>query len=353
MQINGRKIGKNEAPYIIAEISANHNGSIERAKKTIEEAKKCKVDAVKMQTYTADTMTIECTNQDFRIDGGLWNGYYLYDLYKEAETPYEWHKELFEYAEKIGITLFSTPFDETAVDLLENINTPAYKIASFEITDLPLIKRVAKTDKPLLMSTGMASMAEIGEAVECAKSSGCESLLLFHCISAYPTPIEQANLLAIRQLRDQFKCEVGLSDHSIGITAPITAVAIGASAIEKHFTINKKEKSPDSEFSIEPEEMKFMVEATYKTWKSLGNGEIKTEQCETQNLQFRRSIYFTKNHKKGEVINADSVKIIRPGYGMAPKTIESIIGKKTKIAVKIGDRVTEDVLENAKHESNK
>jgi pseudaminic acid synthase len=276
IKINQRVISLSNEPYIIAELSANHNGSLERAKLSIKSAKESGAHAVKFQTYSATTMTIDCDKPDFIIKGGLWDGYKLFDLYGEATTPYDWHKELFSYAAEVGIDCFSTPFDESAFELLEELKTPAYKIASFELTDLPLIKLVAKTGKPLLMSTGMANEEEIDEAVKTALNSGASDLLIFHCISSYPAPIEQSNLRKISNLRIRFGVEVGLSDHTLGTTAAIASVALGASAIEKHFTLSRNEKGPDSDFSIEPKELVELVNGTKDAWLSLGNGDFFT-----------------------------------------------------------------------------
>lgn len=345
--ISGREISENHKPYVIAEISANHNGSIERAKQSIEMAAKAGVDAIKIQTYNADTMTIDCDSDDFIVKGGLWNGYKLYDLYNEAQTPYDWHKELFDFASKVGVTLFSTPFDESAVDLLESLKTPAYKIASFELTDLPLISYVAKLKKPMLMSTGMASQDEISEALECARSAGCNSLLLFHCISSYPAPIEQANLRSIQKLKREFGITVGLSDHTIGNVAATTAVALGASAIEKHFTISRSDKGPDSEFSIEPDELKDLVREVNEAWLSLGRVELIRPKSEDNSRVFRRSLYFVNDLKSGSIIKPDDVRRIRPGFGIAPKFFNDVVGKVTVRDIKRGQPVGWDMIREA------
>ena len=342
ISINKRIISKNYPPYIIAELSANHNGSLVEAKKSIKSAKDNGADAIKIQTYTPDTMTIDSDKKGFIINGGPWDGYKLYDLYKQAHTPYSWHPELFSYAKEIGITIFSTPFDETAVDLLEDLKTPAYKIASFELCDIPLIKYVASKKKPILMSTGMASFDEIKEAVNAAKNNGCEDLLLFHCISSYPAPIEQSNLLNIEFLRRSFELEVGLSDHTLGNTASIASIAIGASAIEKHFIINRENKGPDSFFSIEPNELKELKEKTYQTWSSLGLPNMERAQCEKESLKFRRSIYFVKKLRRGDLISKEDIKRIRPGYGLPPKFENYVIGKTLKLDVNAGDPVQWD-----------
>jgi pseudaminic acid synthase len=339
IKISDRKIDNFYDPYIIAEISANHNGSIETAKQTMIAAKNSGANAIKLQTYTADTMTINCEKPDFKISGGLWDGYNLYDLYKEAHTPFEWHQELFQFAKELDIIIFSTPFDETAVDLLESLDTPAYKIASFELTDLPLLKYIARTGKPILMSTGMASEQEIDESVELLLSEGCKELLLFHCISSYPSPIEQANLMKIKTLREKYQIPVGLSDHTIGNIAATVAVALGACAIEKHFILNREQKSPDSQFSIEPAELALLIEDTHKAWQSLGDGGYQRSQVEYKNSIFRRSLYFVDNLNAGQIIEEKHIRRIRPGYGLNPKFYEQIIGKVVNKDVTIGDSV--------------
>jgi pseudaminic acid synthase len=340
LKINQRVISLSNQPYIIAELSANHNGSLERAKLSIKSAKESGAHAVKFQTYSAKTMTIDCDKPDFIIKGGLWDGYKLFDLYGEATTPYEWHKELFSYAAEVGIDCFSTPFDESAFELLEELKTPAYKIASFELTDLPLIKLVAKTGKPLLMSTGMANEDEIDEAIKTALNFGSSNLLIFHCISSYPAPIEQSNLRKISNLRNRFGVEVGLSDHTLGTTAAIASVALGATAIEKHFTLSRNEKGPDSEFSIEPEELVDLVNGTKDAWLSLGSGDFSRAESERSSLAFRRSIYFVRDLKVGQVITSKDIRRIRPGFGLPPKFYDDIIGKKVSVDVTIGDPVS-------------
>ena len=284
-------------------------------------------------------MTIECEKDDFKIKEGLWKGYTLYDLYKEAHTPYSWHSKLFKYAKEIGITIFSSPFDEKAADLLEELEAPAYKIASFEITDIPLIKHIAKKKKPILISTGMASINEINEAVNAARSSGCDEILLFHCISSYPAPVEECNLNNLVFLKKEFQVEIGLSDHTIGNTAAITAVALGATAIEKHFTLDRNDSSPDSSFSIEPSELIKLKKSTNEAWKSLGMEEFSRSKKEKQNKGFRRSIYFIKSLKKGSKISKYDIKRIRPGYGLPPKYEDEIIGMKLNKNVERGDPV--------------
>jgi len=345
LTINNVNIGENNPPYIIAELSANHNGSIKRAKDSIKAAKESGASAVKIQTYTADTMTLNSNREDFMIKGGLWDGYKLFDLYNEAHTPFEWHKDLFDYARSIGITIFSSPFDESAVDLLEELNTPAYKIASFELIDLPLIKYIAKTKKPLLMSTGMASEKEINEAIFTAKNEGCKEILLFHCISSYPAPISQANLKQMIALKDRFKVPIGLSDHTIGDTAAIAATAMGASAIEKHFTISRNDKGPDSEFSIEPDELHRLVINANNAWEGLGSANFQRPEAENTSKTFRRSIYFVKDLCAGHIIDKADVRRIRPGFGLPPKHFDQVIGSKLVNDVKFGQPVSWEDIE--------
>ena len=342
--INHKVISAKYPPYIIAELSANHNGSLEKAKKSILAAKNAGADAVKIQTYTPSTMTIDCRKEDFIVKDGLWKGYSLFELYGEAQTPFEWHSELFTYAKEINITIFSSPFDETAVDLLEDLNTPAYKIASFELCDLPLIKYIAKKGKPILMSTGMANIQEISEAVSTAKKNGCRDILLFHCISSYPAPIEQTNLKNILLLKEKFHLEVGLSDHTIGNTAAIASIAMGASAIEKHFILSRKDKGPDSTFSIEPDELRDLKKSTTETWMAIGNENFERSEKEKENKIFRRSLYFVKPIKKGGEISKSNVKRIRPGFGLAPKYESEIIGRKVKRDVEVGEPVKWEII---------
>lgn len=344
IEIDGTLIGNNEKPYIVAELSANHNGDIDTALKTIKSAKDCGANAIKIQTYTPDTITIDSRLPDFMIKDGIWGGYNLYELYKEAHTPYEWHEQIFEYAKKIGITCFSTPFDETAVDLLEELNTPAYKIASFEIIDLPLIAYVAKTKKPMIISTGMANLEEIKEAVETAYSNGCKDVILLHCISSYPAPIEQSNLSTIKDLSNRFNVLSGLSDHTLGTTVAITSVAMGACFIEKHFTLNRDNQGPDSEFSIEPEELKFLCSNTKIAWESIGVAGYNRKRSEEKNICFRRSIYIVKDVKAGDILTKENIRRIRPGYGLPPKYYDELLGKRVKQDFKRGAAVTWDMV---------
>jgi pseudaminic acid synthase len=345
IKLADRLIGYDAPPFVIAELSANHNGSLERALETIDAAKRCGADAIKLQTYTADTMTIDCDAPDFMIKGGLWDGFKLYDLYKWAETPYEWHQAMFEHARKIGITVFSTPFDETAVDLLEGLNTPAYKIASFEIVDLPLIKYVASTGKPMIMSTGMASEAEIEEAVTTARDAGCKDLVLLHCISSYPAPMDQANLRQIPELAKRFGVLTGLSDHTMGTTASVAAIALGACLIEKHFTLSRADKGPDSEFSLEPADLDRLCIETKEAWQALGKPGFERQKAEEGSKVFRRSLYFVKELPAGHVITAEDIRRIRPGMGLAPKFFDEVLGKSLLAAVEKGTPVTREILQ--------
>ena len=343
--IKDSKIGSGNKPFIIAELSANHNGSKQRAIDSIACAKECGADAIKLQTYKAESMTIDCEKKDFLIKGGLWDGYKLFDLYKEAETPYEWFPDLYDYANEINIPLFSTPFDECAVDLLENLNTPAYKIASFELTDLPLIRYVAKKGKPIIISTGLASIDEIEDALDVIRSEECQDIVLLHCISSYPAPIEQANLRQLKVLKDLFNVEVGLSDHTLGITASIASVALGATVIEKHFTIDERDKGPDSEFSINPKQLKQLCISVDECWRALGNKSFVRQASEKSNLVFRRSIYVVEDIKKGSTLTKNNTRRIRPGYGLSPKYYEKVIGKKALQDIKRGTPLSKDLID--------
>jgi pseudaminic acid synthase len=344
MEIDKRIISNNTLPYIIAELSANHNGSIERAYESLLVAKESGVDAVKIQTFTADTITIKSNRKEFQIEGGLWNGSNLYDLYKEAQTPYEWHKPLFDYAKKIGITIFSTPFDYTAVDLLEELNTPAYKIASPEVIDLPLIKYVAQTRKPMIISTGMANLVEISEAVETARENGCQDLILLHCISGYPAPPEQSNLLTIPDLAGKFNVLSGLSDHTKGTTVATAAVALGACVIEKHFTLSRNDKSPDSEFSLEPNELRQLCQDANTTWESLGSANYELKDSEKDALKHRRSLYVVKDVKQGENFTIENVRSIRPGLGLPPKYLSKVLSSKATCDIACGTPIEIDFV---------
>lgn len=346
IEIDGRKIGKEHKPYIIAELSANHNGSIESAFKSIEMAKRCGADAIKIQSYTPDTMTIDCDKPDFHICGGLWDGYTLYDLYKEAHTPFEWHEALFQKAKEVGITIFSTPFDESALELLESLDAPAYKVASFELTDLPLIKRIAQTGKPMIMSTGMANLVEIKEAVATARQYGCNELVVLHCISGYPSPIEQANLATINDLENELGCIIGLSDHTLGTIVSTTAVALGAVLIEKHVTLSREDKGPDSEFSLEPDELIELCVKTSEAWQAIGIAGYERKPVEKDNAKFRRSIYFVKDVEAGEIITSEHIRRIRPGFGLEPKYYDDLIGKRALLDITRGTAASWELLED-------
>jgi pseudaminic acid synthase len=328
MKINGRNISISDSPYIIAEMSANHNGNIDTAYKIIDMAKACGADAVKMQTYTPDTITMDIKSPEFKIDGGLWDGRYLYDLYGEAYTPWSWHKPLFEYSKKIGITIFSSPFDNTAVDLLEDLGVPAYKIASCEAIDLHLIKYVAQTGKPMIISTGMADVQEIQEAVEAAREGGCKELAILHCVSGYPAPAEDYNLRTLVDMRQKFGLVTGLSDHTIDNTTAIASVALGASIIEKHVTLDRNGGGPDDSFSLEAKELEELCLNSKTAWESLGKIDYGVKSSEYNNIKFRRSLYCIKDIKKGEVITKDHIKSIRPGFGLAPKFLDKVLSSR-------------------------
>lgn len=336
INIAGRRIAADESPYIIAELSANHNGKLETALKIIEEAKKSGADAVKLQTYTADTITLNCDSNEFRIKGGLWDGRTLYDLYQEAHMPWEWHKPLFEHARKLDITIFSSPFDNTAVDLLESLNAPAYKIASFEAIDLPLIKYVASTGKPMIISTGMADAQEIEEAINAAREGGCKELAILHCVSGYPAPAADYNLRTITDMVERFGLVTGLSDHTLDNTTAITSVALGASIIEKHFTLNRNGGGPDDSFSLEPAELANLCRDSKTAWQALGRVDYGRKTSEQGNAQFRRSLYFVKDLKAGDVITEDAVRSVRPGFGLPPKYLKEVIGKQLVTDVVFG-----------------
>lgn len=336
ISIAGRKIGLDYAPYIIAELSANHNGKLETALKIIEEAKKSGADAVKLQTYTADTITLNSDAEEFRIKGGLWDGRTLYDLYQEAHMPWDWHKPLFDHAHKLGITIFSSPFDNTAVDLLEDLNAPAYKIASFEAVDLPLIKYVASTGKPMIISTGMANAEEIEEAINAAREGGCKELAILHCVSGYPAPAADYNLRTITNMVERFGLVTGLSDHTLDNTTAITSVALGASIIEKHFTLDRSGGGPDDSFSLEPAELTALCRDSKTAWQALGKVDYGRKSSEHSNAQFRRSLYFVKDMKAGDVITEDAVRSVRPGFGLAPKYFYQLMGRRLKEDVAYG-----------------
>ncbi|KZE32432.1 pseudaminic acid synthase [Crenobacter luteus] len=342
--IAGRDIGIDVPPYVIAEMSANHNGNIEAAFKIIDEAKKAGADAVKIQTYTADTITLKSDLPDFQIKDGLWAGRTLYELYEWAHTPWDWHAPLFEHARKVGITIFSSPFDTTAVDLLEDLNAPAYKIASFEAVDLPLIRYVAGTGKPMIISTGMADAEEIQEAIDAARAGGCKELAVLHCVSGYPAPAEDYNLRTIPDMMDRYGLVTGLSDHTLDNTTAIAGVALGAAIIEKHFTLDRSGDGPDDSFSLEPSEMAALCQGARIAWLALGKVDYGRKSSEQGSVKFRRSLYFIKDLKKGEVITADSVRSVRPGFGLEPKFLEWVLGCKVNRDVAAFTPVSNDCL---------
>lgn len=345
ISIAGRRIAADAPPYVIAELSANHNGKLDTAMKIVEEAKKAGADAVKLQTYTADTITLNSDTEEFQIHGGLWDGKTLYQLYQEAHMPWEWHKPLFEHARKIGITIFSSPFDNTAVDLLEELNAPAYKIASFEAVDLPLIKYVASTGKPMIISTGMADAEEIQEAIDAAREGGCKELAILHCVSGYPAPAEDYNLRTIPDMIERFGLVTGLSDHTLDNTTAITSVAMGASIIEKHFTLDRNGGGPDDSFSLEPAELTALCRDSKTAWAALGNVDYGRKSSEQGNVKFRRSLYFVKDLKAGDVITADAVRSVRPGFGLGPKYYENVLGRCIKFSVKANTPVQFDMVD--------
>jgi pseudaminic acid synthase len=345
MRIDGKKIGKDFPPFIIAELSANHNGSIERAKRIIKMAKVSGADAVKVQTYTADTLTINCDKDDFCIRGGLWDGKTLYDLYEEAHMPWSWHAPLFEYARKLGITIFSSPFDSTAVDLLEDLNAPAYKIASFELIDLSLIKYVAGTGKPMILSTGMANVEEIQEAINSACEGGCKELAILHCVSGYPAPVEDYNLRVIPDMIQRFGLVTGLSDHTLDNTTALASIAMGATIIEKHFTLDRNGGGPDDSFSLEPEELSQLCRDSKAAWNSLGSVSYERKKSEQENVIFRRSLYAVKDIKAGETLTKENVRSIRPGYGLAPKFYDQIMGRVVSHDISFGTPLSFDDLD--------
>lgn len=331
--------------YIIAELSANHNGSLERAKESIRMAGDCGADAIKIQTYTADTLTIDCDNEFFRIGGGmLWDGRTLYDLYKEAYTPWEWHTELQQEANDCGLDFFSTPFDDSAVDFLEELGVPMHKVASFELVDISLLKKIGGTGKPVIMSTGMASTEEIKEALDTLRSAGCSDITLLKCTSAYPAAPEDANLHTIPAMAAEFGCAVGLSDHTLGIAVPITAVALGATVIEKHFTLSREDGGADSGFSLEPDEFKSMVNAVRTATKALGMVQYGGTPADEKSKIFRRSLFVVKDINAGEEFTPENIRSIRPGHGLMPRELDNVLGRKAACSIKRGTPLSWDVV---------
>ncbi len=337
INIAGRQIGSGHEPYVICELSGNHNGSLERAITLLEAAAATGADAIKIQSYTADTITIDHDGPNFTVEGGLWDGRTLYDLYGEAQTPFEWHAPLFRRASELGVTLFSSPFDETAVDLLEELGTPAYKIASFEAVDLPLVAYCASKGKPMIISTGMANLDEIGEVVETARSNGCNQLVLLHCVSSYPAPDEQSNIRTVPDLADRFGVVSGLSDHTPGSAVAVSSIALGGCVVEKHFTLRRADGGPDSAFSLEPEEFSGLVADCKRAWRSLGKATYDLQGSESASVQFRRSLYVVRDVAAGDILTPENIRSIRPGQGLAPKHKPDVLGKIATRDLKRGE----------------
>ena len=347
IEINGRSIGRKQKVYIIAEMSANHNHNFEQAIELLKAAKHAGADAVKLQTYTPDTITIDCDNKYFRIGKGtIWEGKNLYELYKEAYTPWEWHPKLKETADILGLDLFSTPFDLTAVDYLEEMEVPAYKVASCELIDIPLIRYIARTGKPIIMSTGMATLAEIDEAITAAREEGCHEIALLKCSSAYPADPAEMNLCTIPHMSEAFNCPTGLSDHTLGIAVPVAAVALGACIVEKHFTLSRSTPGPDSSFSLEPEEFKAMVQSIRTIEKALGSVNYKITEKESASHVFRRSLFIVEDMKAGEIFTEKNIRSIRPGNGLHPRYLNDIYGKTVNQDIKKGTPLSWDLIKN-------
>lgn len=344
MIIGDRVIGVDAEPFIVAEMSGNHNSDLDRALDIVKKAAEAGAHAIKLQTYTADTMTLDMNTPEFTVDNAnnLWGGKSLYELYREASTPWDWHQAIFDYAKKLGIIAFSTPFDDTAVDFLEALDVPCYKIASFEITDLPLIRKTAETGKPIIVSTGMATLDEIADAVTTVHETGNTDLVLLKCTSSYPARPDSANLNTIPDLRRQFGCEVGLSDHTMGTGVAVASVALGATFIEKHFTLRRSDGGVDSAFSLEPDELEKLVNETRMAWQALGRVSYGPTESEKGSLLFRRSLYFVKDIKAGERVTMDDIRSIRPGYGLAPKYMEDILGKSVNRDIEAGTPVSKE-----------
>ena len=346
MKIANKSIGKNSPPFVIAEMSGNHNQSLERALEIVEAAAKTGAHALKIQTYTPDTMTLDLDEREFHISDpkSLWAGTSLYKLYGQAYTPWEWHEAIFKRAKELGIIAFSTPFDATSVDFLESLDVPCYKIASFENTDLPLIRKVAATGKPMIISTGMASIAELDDTVRAARQAGCKDLVLLKCTSTYPATADNTNILTIPHMRELFGCDVGLSDHTMGVGVSVASVALGATVIEKHFTLNRADGGVDSSFSMEPAEMAQLVVETERAWQSLGQVSYGATAAEAKSLMFRRSLYIVKDMQAGEKLTADNVRAIRPGLGLPAKYLEQVLGKTLTKAVAKGTALRWDLM---------
>ena len=345
LTLAGHSIGPEEPPFIIAEMSGNHNGDIGRALAIVDMAADAGADAIKLQTYRADTITIDHDSEEFMIRGGLWDGRRLFELYQEAYTPWEWHEEIFDYAKQKGLIAFSSPFDHTAVDFLESINSPAYKIASFEIVDIPLIEKAAGTGKPLIISTGMASLDDIDDAVKAATNAGAGGVILLHCVSGYPTPVEQANLRAMVELKARYGTFIGLSDHSMGISVPLAAVALGATVIEKHVTLDRSAGGPDDAFSLEPDELSALCKGAREAWQAMGSSERKLKPSEDGSQKHRRSLYVVADIKKGEALTEKNIRSIRPANGLAPKHYRAVLGQRAKTDIDFGTPLSFDLIE--------
>ncbi|MHA1744154.1 MAG: pseudaminic acid synthase [Candidatus Heimdallarchaeota archaeon] len=345
IEISGRKIGKNHPVFVVAELSANHCQDLEIAKKTISAMKRSGAGAVKLQTYTPDTLTINSDKEYFKLKTGPWAGMHLYDLYQKAFLPWEWHQELFEFARREGLVCFSTAYDKTAVDFLEKFNTPMHKIASFEITDIPLIEYMARKGKPMMISTGIATAQDIALALDACKRAGNEQIILLKCVSEYPTPAEEVNLRIIPDMEVRFNTLVGLSDHTQGISVPVAAVALGAVVVEKHFILDKSLNSPDKVFSLEPQEFKTMVEAIREVEKSLGSVSYELTEKQKKSRKLARSLFVVRDVKKGEVFTEENVKSIRPGHGLHPRHLKEILGRRAKIVIEAGTPLTWEMIE--------
>jgi len=346
IHIGNHAVGLGKPPYIVAELSANHGGSLTRALEVMTAAKRAGANAIKLQTYTAETITIDHDGPGFVVEGGLWHGRRLYDLYEEAHTPWEWHEALFAKGRELGIPVFSTPFDETAVEFLERFDLPAYKVASFELLDLPLVRCVAATGKPVIMSTGMATPEEIAQSVDAFRGVGGRDLVLLHCVSGYPTPVEQSNLRRIPRLASEFGCPVGLSDHTLGTDVAIAAVALGACMIEKHFTLRRADGGPDAAFSLEPKELESLTRGARAAFAALGSGGEKRAEVEKANVVFRRSIYVVRDMAAGEPFTRDNIRIIRPGHGLAPRYFPEILGRCARQPLKRGTALSWDAVDS-------
>lgn len=345
LSIAGRCISAADPPYVIAEVSANHNGRLETAMQLVEAAKSAGADAVKLQTYRPDTITLDLDTEPFRIQGGLWDGRTLFDLYREAHMPWEWHRPLFDHAARLGITIFSSPFDSTAVDLLEDLGAPAYKIASFEAVDIPLIRRVAATGKPMIISTGMADMSEISEAIEAARGGGCSQIAILRCVSSYPATPADYNLRTILDMRERFGLVTGLSDHTLDNTTAVAAVALGAAIIEKHFTLDKQGGGPDDSFSVEPAQLTALCEGVLTAWQALGRVDYGVKSSEQGNIKFRRSLYVSRDVRSGERVSSDNVRSVRPGYGLPCRDSDRVMGKSFRTDAAFGTPLSWDLLD--------